>query len=189
MYCSRECQRRDWSNGHSLTCGLSYTKEIVGRFQGLVKPVVVSASERADRKLKELQLNLSMIQLKLFLDRSEIILGQAKAMDISLCDCVVRFDLNILGAFVMVKKYADYFNVETSKSFEKTRSKENITCVYISKAYLNGEVEETEDEKEESEAYSKSFAYCNQEDDHSTHFVTQRLFPHEWLTMKKKEMK
>ena len=33
-YCSRACQREDWSNGHSLTCCKSYTDEIAGQFQG-----------------------------------------------------------------------------------------------------------------------------------------------------------
>ena len=182
-YCSRECQRQDWLNGHSLTCGLSYIEEIVGRFQGLVKPTAVPASERAARKLKELQLNLSMIQLKLLLDHSETILSQAEELNIPLCDCVVRFDLCMLPPFVSLKKYTDQFDAETSKCFEKTRSKENITCIYISRAYLDEEVDDEAEDENKSEAYTKSYAYHNREDGYSTNFVTQRLFPHEWLTM------
>ena len=187
MYCSRECQRQDWLNGHSLTCGMTYTKEIVGRFQGLVKPTAVPASERAARKLKELQLNMSMIQLKLLLDHSETILSQAKELNIPLCDCVVRFDLCILPPFVSVKKYTDQFDAETSKCFEKTRSNENITCIYISRAYMDEEVDDEAEDENKSEAYTKSEAYHDREVGYSTNFVTQRLFPHERLTKKKKK--
>ena len=98
-YCSKECQREDWLNGHSFTCCKSYTEATAGQFQGRILPrttshkiesvltydqdgqyqcctlqPVVLEDERAATKLVELEKNITSIQLKLFLDHSEIFL-------------------------------------------------------------------------------------------------------------------
>ena len=135
-YCLRACQKEDWLNGHSVTCCKSYTAEIVGQFQGRLLPVSVPENERAATKMKELETNLNMIQLKLFLDSSETILAQAEALNIPLYDCDVRFDLRKCPPAVEVSKYT-----ETSLGFDETRSKKNITCIYASSFYF-GDSEE-----------------------------------------------
>ena len=76
-YCSIECQRDDWLNGHKLACCSSPTKENIGQFQGRMRPRALPDDERAAAKMKDLEMNMNMIQLKLFLDNARIILSQA----------------------------------------------------------------------------------------------------------------
>jgi len=134
-YCSRSCQREDWLNGHKLTCCTSYKDERSGRFQGRILPESVPENERANTKMKELETNLNMIQLKLFLDNSEIILAQAEALNIPLYDCDVKFDLRQCPPAIEVTKYTE------TLGFDETRSKENIACIYMSPFYV-GDSEE-----------------------------------------------
>lgn len=163
-YCSRACQREDWFNGHSLTCCKSYTNENSGQFQGRMWPVVLPNDERAATKVEELEKNISMIQLKLFLDNSETILSRAKEMNLPLHDCIVKFELYKFPIEIDVLHYTGYFNAtETREGFEKSRSKKNITCSYISYIY-NGVVVES---------------------GVAPNLQIQRLFPHQWLTNKK----
>ena len=113
---------------------MTYTPENVGRFQGRYLPKEVPSDERAAAKLKELETNMSMIQLKLFLDNSETILSQAEALGIPLCDCIVYFDLcQCPPAFEVVDYRVEFDTPEERKGFEETRSKENITCDYYSR--------------------------------------------------------
>jgi len=79
-YCSRACQREDWLNGHSVTCCTPNTHKLLlkfmshklaGRYQGRCLPKILPESGRAAAALKELEVNVSMIQLKLYLDNSE----------------------------------------------------------------------------------------------------------------------
>ena len=169
-YCSEACQRNDWVNGHSLTCCKSYTDVIIaggalasiGFFQGRAVPQTIPENERAAAKLKELEKNISMIQLKLFLDNSETILSQVEALDIPLYDCVVMFDLRECPSTVTTASYIDRFNdtqPDIKKSFEEIRSKENITCHYSSRIFARGA----------------------QGEDKQQIVLMQRLFPHEWL--------
>ena len=162
-YCSRECQTEDWLlNGHNLACCKTYTDKMVGQFQGRGLPATVPASERDAIKLKEVEINISMIQLKLFLDCSETILTQAGRQNLPLCDCVVRFDLRDCPPLVKVEKYDEYFAQSTTiKCFEDSRSKENITCSYISSIYFG-----------------------RSDDSEPVLFCLQRFFPHKWLTEK-----
>ena len=112
--------------------------------------------ERAVAKLKELEVNNTMIQLKVFVDNAEAILNQASSLDIPLHDCVVEFDLRQCPPRVSTRRYTEYYeSPEAIKSFEDTRSKENMTCLYIS-YYDFGSLEDGA-------------------------FVMQRLFPHETL--------
>jgi len=152
-YCSRACQRDDWLNGHSITCCRSPIIEHAGQFQGRYIPERVPSDERAAAKLKEVEINMNTIHLKLFLDHSETILVHAK--DIPLYDCVVHFDLRHCPPTLNVMEYKDSFNAEyLIEGFEKSRSKDYIMCVYHSNIYI-GEVEEK--------------------------LAMQRFFPHEWL--------
>ena len=97
---------------------------------------------------------MNMIQLKLFLDNSETILTKVKALGI------VSFDLQKCPPAIEVDSYTTFIVfLEEKKLFEKSRSKENITCVYNSSIY-HGEL----DDKEQV-----------------PRLVIQRLFPHEWL--------
>ena len=125
-YCSRACQREDWSNGHSVTCSKSYTynDRTTGYFQGRILPITAPDDERAATKLTELEININMIQLKLFLDNSDVILSQASSMDIPLCDCVVLFDIRDCPPTVITK-------CRTKSS----RSEENIMVGYFSFMY------------------------------------------------------
>ena len=93
-YCSAACQRYDWLNGHSVTCCKTYTDETAGRFQGRVVPESMPDDERVASKLKELEINMNMIHLKLFLDHSETIVAQAKGLGIPFYDCVAVFNLS-----------------------------------------------------------------------------------------------
>ena len=141
-YCSKACQREDWLNGHNLTCcNKHYTDEQAGVFQGRHWPLREPESERAAAKLEALEQNVSMVQLKLFLANAGIILNQASHLGIPLYDCIVQFDLNYCPPTVVTMNYTEYFvSSKSVKSFEESRSKENITCVYISNIY-NGELD------------------------------------------------
>ena len=162
-YCSRACQKEDWLNGHSLACCMVATGEKVGQFQGRLWPTLAPDDKRAAAALKELEVNVNMIQLKLFYDNAETILNQADVLDLSLYDCVVVFDLRCCPVEVVVKKYTDYCNAPgTKKGFEESRSKENITCMYDSFVYSNEELDEDEDS--------------------APSIRVQRLYPHEWLS-------
>ena len=163
-YCSRACQKEDWLNGHSITCNKPPTNEQIGLFQGRVWLETEPECARIVAKLKELETNLTMIQLKLFLDNSETILSQAAKLDLPLCECLVVFDLQVCPRIVYVKSYTEYFSA--SSGFECSRSRENITCVYYSFLY-NGESGEV--------------------NGGATKLVTHRLFPHAWLPNKTTE--
>ena len=176
-YCSSACQREDWLNGgHKLTCCKSFTDEKAGQFQGRFEPLITTQSipvavpknDRAVAKLKELEANLNMIQLKLFLDHSDTILSQAKSLQLPLYDSVVMFDLrNVCPPKVTVEKYTKHFiSAESVKGFEESRSKENITCIYASFVFsFNGDLGK--------EHISPSI-------------MMQRFFPHEWLVSKER---
>lgn len=139
-YCSRACQEKDWLSGHKLMCSKPFTKENSGQFQGTILPQTIPNEEREAIKLKELEINMSMIQLKLFLDNSERILSQARALVIPLYDLVVVFELLQCPPKITAVKYTNYFNTpESKKSFEDSRSKKNITCIYVSHYYDNSE--------------------------------------------------
>ena len=121
----------------------------------------MSEKERDATKLKELEINIAKIQLKLFLDNAETILNEAISLDLDLCDCVVGFDLTCCPLHVSVMKYTTYYNITGMREgFEKSRSKDNITCVYQSRVHI-GELNE---------------GYYT--------VAMQRLFPHEWLKSK-----
>jgi len=131
-YCSRSCQKEDWLNGHSVSCNKGLSAEQVGQFQGRYEPELPE-DKRAAAKLKELEININMIQNKLFLDNAENILRQAKALDLPLYDCVVKFDLREYPLTVVVEDYKENFlTPKAVKGFEQSRSKENITCDYFS---------------------------------------------------------
>ena len=160
-YCSRACQKEDWSTGHNLTCCAQFTDEKAGQFQGRVVPRVVPNDERAANKLKELEINCNMIHLKLFFDRSETILNQAKSLGIPLYDCIAMFDLRQCPLTVEVVNYTDFYDSfeKQMKGFEDSRSKDNIMCVYYSQIY-NGKSEKV------------------------PRLAMQRFFPHKWLRNK-----
>ena len=159
VYCSRACQKEDWLNGHNVTCGKAYTADLAGQFQGSFWPPVALDDKRDARKMEDLEINMSMVQLKLFLDNSETILAQAKGLNLNLCDCLVVFD-NGHPTAVDVKKYTDVFErSDEQRRFEESRSKDNITCRYYSSIYIG-----------------------NRKGD----VARQRLFPHEWLTKQSK---
>ena len=160
IYCSRACQKEDWLNGHSLTCCKEHDNVEAGQFQGRIEPDVPE-DERAAAKLKEIEININMIQLKLLLDNAEDILRQAEALDLPLYDCVVIFDLCECPLTVVVEDYRDgFFTPEARKEFEDSRSKENIKCDYYS-YIINGELDEDGD---------------------IPRLYMQRLFPLKWLT-------
>lgn len=159
-YCSKACQKKDWLNGHKLACCKSHTDETAGQFQGRVIPEEKPSDERAAVKLKELETNLSMIQLKLFLDHTDTILSRAEELDIPLYDCFVHFDLRKSPPTVLVESYTDMFdNPEQIRRFEESRSKENITCTYFS-YFFNGDLKDV--------------------------LGMQRFFPREWLMKRNK---
>ena len=165
-YCSVDCQKEDWLDGHNLACCKNHIDEEAGQFQGRILPVAVSNNERNAAKLGALEQNVHMIQLKLFLDNSETILSQASSLGIPLSDCAVRFDLRECPPSVETKKYTEYCDSpEEIKSFEDMRSKENITCIYIS-CICHG--------------------YMDEDGNHPM-LVMQKFFPHEWLSTKKSQ--
>lgn len=140
VYCSKACQKEDWlDGGHKLSCCKSYTHESAGLFQGRLFPTarcLVSKSDRAATKVKDLEKSMTTIQLKLFLDHSDTILTQAMTLGIPLYDCVVRFDLRECPPTVTTKSYTEWFDTQESmKGFEESRSKENIMCVYKSNVF------------------------------------------------------
>ena len=154
-YCSRTCQKKDWQNGQNLACCTSFTPKIISQFQGRLVPESVPENERAVVKLKDLETNLNMIQLKLFLYHAETVLTQASTSDIPLWDCIVWFDLRHCPHRVETKSYTEFYKTpEELMEFEK-RSKENITCIYASPFYVG-------------------------ESEHE--LAMQRFFPHEWLS-------
>ena len=165
-YCSTSCQKEDWSKGgHSLTCSIKNCTDAErdwGLFQGRFQPVTIPENEREAMKLEGLEQNINMIQRKLFLDNAESILSQARSLDIPLCDCVVAFDLGCYPLAVEVKRYTEHFEGEEIKSFEGTRSKENITCSYASDIY-NG---------------------CLDEHENLQYLEMQKFFPHVLLSKK-----
>ena len=160
-YCSRACQKEDWLNGH-ISCCKTYTTELAGLYQGRLLPEVVPSDERVAAKLKELEINLSSVQLKLFLDHSESILSQAEALDIPLYDCIVRFDLTKCPLEVTAENNEIYRSLEEKTCFECSRSKKNITCIYTS-----------------------FFHYGSLVEGQVPRLRMQRLFPHEWLSTRK----
>ena len=151
-YCSEACQKEDWLNGHNVTCCSSPTTENIGQFQGRIQPETLPDEDSV--KLKDLEININMIQLKLFLDNSKTILRQADSLGIPLCDCIVNFDLSQCPLGVTTHEYTHYYNdPEMKKGFENTRSKDNITCFYT------------------------SFIACT-----DTFLSHQKFFPHDWLS-------
>ena len=130
-YCSRACQKEDLLNGHEKACCKSYTDNKSGKFQGRVWPRVLPESERATALLQDLEINLTMVQLKVCLDNMELILGQTNSLDTPLYDCVVQFDLRACPPVVAVIKYTNYFaRSDLREGFEKTRTKDTFTCIY-----------------------------------------------------------
>ena len=109
---------------------------------------------------------MSMIQLKLLLGHSETILSQASSLDIPLYDCIVRFDLTKCPLKIRTRKYTDSSadTPERKRSFEESRSKENVTCIYTSLIYDGSLVE-----------------------GQIPLLQMQRLISHEWLSKKKVE--
>ena len=194
-YCSRACQREDWLNGHKLTCNKLCTNNNMGLFQGRLQPETVELpdSVRASTKLIELEVNVNMIQLKLFLDHSDVILNQAKALGTPLCDCGVLIDLRRCPPIIKTVKYAEsrwsnkesfesskseenitrdkghFESEEEKKGFEASRSKDNITCIYTSKTFFGDNALDQNGEVVQS-------------------IQMQRLFPHEWLTQKSNQI-
>ena len=182
VYCSKACQKEDWFSGHSVTCNKPCTDETVGQFQGRCQPKSITECARATTKLEELEINMNMIQLKLFLDHSGTILSQAKALGIPLCDCIVMFDLRECPIKIKTFAYTHSRNLftdcdcaecqngyfesrEEREGFENSRSKDNITCMYISRTLFRESVFDQNGKLVEN-------------------FTMQRLFPHEWLTHK-----
>ena len=163
VYCSRACQKQDWSNGHKLTCCKTYTNDISAQYQGRFKPIVMPENERAAQKIREIEINMSMIQLKLFLDHKESILSQVEALGIPIYDCIVSFDLTKCPLEITTHRYTDFYDTpELMRVFGDSRSKENIACIFISSIYdgsLDGGQIPT--------------------------LKMQRLFPHEWLSKRK----
>ena len=160
IYCSIACQREDWLNGHKVTCNKDFVDVETGKFQGRTWPETKALpdDERAALKLMELETNLNMMQLKLFVDLSDMILSRAKALDIPLCDCFVHFDLRRSPPTVRMESYIDFYETpEQMRMFEETRSKENITCTY-----------------------------CTYYGDSEDRLVMQRFYPHEWLMKRSK---
>ena len=177
-YCSKACQQEDWLNGHKIACCTSYTPELTGQFQGSLYAETIPENERDVSKIKDLEININMIQLKLFLDHSGTILNQARALGVPLYDCVVIFQLEECPTTVHVMKYSDqikpegvqyieqekYFETfvspESKKGFEDTRSIDNVMCLYRSYV-LKGDVD-------------LDFTAVH-------NIVLQRFFPIEWL--------
>lgn len=181
-YCSRACQKEDWLNGHKLTCNEQCSRENIGKFQGMLQPSALPENERTATKLKELEINFTMVQLKMFLDHSDTILSQAKSLDIPLHDCIAVFDLRGCPMKVETFSYTHdksvfsccdsvtcgcnngYFeSIEERKSFETTRSKDNITCAYVSRRFIGRD---------------------DIKDGDKPVLLLQRFFPHEWLSSK-----
>ena len=198
-YCSKECQKEDWLNGHSVTCCELYTDATSGQFQGRVVPnmsddkdeqiltydqdgrfqgsvvqTVVPTlveNERAATKLMELEKNITSIQLKLFRDHAEYIKSQSSSLGISLWDCVAVFDLRCCPTEVEVMKYTDHYKPKAAKGFRKSRSKDNITCIYNSNIF-NGTYAAKDDE-DKVQIYNVP------------KLSMQKMFPHDWLLKQK----
>ena len=165
-YCSRSCQRSDWLNGHSHACCRAYSGATIGQFQGRIIPTTILEDERAAAKLKELEINNNMIQLKLFLDHSSTILDQAKSLNMPLCDCFVKFELRHCPPKVTTCHFTDLYSDEAEGNlFEASRSEKNIHCMFYSYNFTGDS------------------SLCLGEP--TTMLGMQRLFPCEWLTQKK----
>ena len=143
-YCSKACQKEDWSSGHDIACKAESGK-YMGQFQGRYWPVTKPINERAAQKMAEVEKNITMIQLKIFLDNSETILKQANSLNLPLYDCVVNFDLRHYPIKIETFRYSNerFFgsSVEALNDFEISRSKANITCLYASSFNNNGELD------------------------------------------------
>ena len=112
-----------------------------GRFQGRVLPRRTLEDERDASKLKELEINVNMIQLKIFENNSETILSQADTLGIPLNDCVVEFDLRKCPLVIKTQRYNEYLKsneIRGFESFEECRSEGNIMCIYRSYIIRNG---------------------------------------------------
>lgn len=147
VYCSESCQRDDWLNGHKLSCNKPYAEENGCQFQGRIHPRKVPGNERDVAKMEDLEINMTSIQLKLFLDHSDTILDQASSSGISLCDCIVFFRFKDCPPAIEVRGIIDCecFSSEVKEVFESsTRSSDNITCVYESFVYHGWEEENEE---------------------------------------------
>ena len=161
-YCTVACQKEDWLNGgHASSCGKEYTGEQqLCQYQGRTQPRAAPETDREAMKVKELEINVTMIQLKLLLDQSKSILGQARSMNVSLYDAVVIFDLRSYPRTVEVKKYADFYSsIGRGNWLDDSQSKDNITCIYLSNWFEGG-------------LDNHANVPC---------LVMQRLFPHKWL--------
>ena len=162
-YCSIACQKEDWLSGHNLTCCKKhYTGDQAGVFQGRCWPQTLPESEREAEKLKALEVNMTMIQLKVFLDHSDTIQSQARSLGIPLHDCVVHFDLRKFPLAVEVQRYSEFYKSQQERRcFEEGRSKENITCHYFSSIF-NGKLESGREPL----------------------IAMQRIYPQKWLSNK-----
>ena len=159
-YCSKACQREDWINGgHILSCNKSCTE---GQFQGRVWMTAKVQSERDAVKLEAIEQNVSMIQLKLFLDSSQTILTQASALGLPLNECVVSFNLRVCPPVVEVKRFTEvHLGIKEKKLYHFNKDQSNfVTCVYCSNIF-QGELDE--------------------DGKIPLHFM-QKLFPCEWLS-------
>ena len=161
-YCSKACQKEDWLNGHNITCNKPYIDEQSGQFQGRMWPVIQRENEREPAKLEALEKNVNVIQLKLFLFNSNMILSQASSLGIPLYDCIVLFDLGKCPLTVEVQRYSEFYKSQQERRcFEEGRSKENITCHYFSSIF-NGKLESGREPL----------------------IAMQRIYPQKWLSNK-----
>ena len=142
-YCSEACQKEDWEKGgHNLACNKAYAKQQLGQFQGTMLPKRVPGSQRAAAKLKELEMNLAMIQLNMFLGNIDVLMRRARNLKLPLYDCVIAFDLRECPLVIDVKSYKTYYQPIERKRFEASRSKKNINCIYLAYNYSgNNEVD------------------------------------------------
>ena len=159
--------------------------ENVGQFQGRMWPKVTPECERVGTKLQELVINCNMVQQKLFLDSSEAILAQAKSLNLSLCDCIVVFDLGKcpikIDTFAYTYEGSFYCSCDCASceecneggyfesEEEKKGFKGNITCMFVSKNCICDDVLDQDGEVVRS-------------------LQMQRFFPHEWLTQKSNQI-
>lgn len=121
---------------------------------------------RVGKKLADLLTNLTMIQLKLFLDNSDDHKPSklVRSSFVRLCGSIC---LQKCPHTITVTKYTEYYGSSAVQlnGYECSRSRENIACVYNACLY-NGDSGEVEGKV--------------------TKLVTQRLFPHVWLLKQSK---